>query len=308
MNKILENKTVFYIDQIRNIENGGFELPVTCEIDPSNACNLSCSFCMYKNRPRNKSLSWDSYCWALDELKSIGVKSITFTGGGEPMMSSRINDMAQRADVMGFELGLITNGTLIHKLQYPEIFKFIRISLDAGNREIYEKVKGKDLFNQVIENIKNTKANIGLSFVITDVNKNSMEEAKELAKELGVMYIQFKPDSRYERQIDWNSSFGENAIFTDRYKAEDLLPCKVASLIGVIGADEVVYFCCQYRGNKNFALGKLKEAPLEEIFKRRDKIQPDISKCPQCRYMNYVVSYKEIIKGGLLFFDHRNFL
>jgi MoaA/NifB/PqqE/SkfB family radical SAM enzyme len=310
-NELLEKKTVFYVDQIRNLERGGFEFPVTCEIDPSNRCNLSCSFCMFKDRDQRPIMSWDSYCWLLDQLAEGGTKSITFTGGGEPLMNPKINSMIERADAMGFKLGLVTNGLLLDRIERPEIFMFIRVSLDAGDKPTYYKVKGRNKWNEVISNIQAATlegAHIGLSFVVTEANKHTVKKAQKVASELKTMYIQFKQDTRVPIYPLNNVPDEDNVINMKRFSAEDTLPCKVAGLIGVVGADEKVYFCCQYRGDERACVGSLRSKPLKEMLESRMGVQPDITKCPRCRYMNYVVSYQRLIKGGLLFFDHKEFL
>ena len=309
-NELLEKKTVFYVDKIRNVEHGGFEFPVSCEIDPSNICNLDCHFCMFKDRSKTDLMSWDSYCWLLYELAAGGTKSITFTGGGEPLCHPQINFMIEKAVNMGFELGLVTNGALLDKVDNVRAFKFIRVSLDAADYATYLTVKGKPVFKTVVENIRRAVAagaHVGLSYVVTKINKYGLDEAKALAENLGVMYIQFKPDVRNEN-VHFLAPEGEHVIQMERFYAQDMLPCQIAGLIGIVGADEMLYYCCQYRGNQDFALGKLREAPLKEILLRRNKVRPDVSKCPRCRYMNYAVSYKRLVAGGLLFYDHRAFL
>ena len=150
---------------------------------------------------------------------------------------------------------------------------------------------------------------IGISYVINDKNNDRLELAEELADELGVAYIQMKPAYINGGTFkDYKLPNGKTVIRTDRYLAEDHIPCSIASLVGIVAATGAVYFCCQFRGDDRFKLGDLNYDPFGEIWKRRLDLKPDISKCPQCRYMNYSKAYKEILKKGTLFFKHRNFL
>ena len=36
----MDNKIYYYLDQIEKLNKGEFVAPVSCEIDPSNSCNL----------------------------------------------------------------------------------------------------------------------------------------------------------------------------------------------------------------------------------------------------------------------------
>ena len=83
---------------------------------------------------------------------------------------------------------------------------WIRISLDAGNEESYNKLrvtnKNND-FKTVIENInqlikvkKKTNSNmcIGVGFVVTKDNYQEVLEFSDIFKNLDVDYCQFKPE------------------------------------------------------------------------------------------------------------------
>ena len=310
----MNNKIYYYIDQVEKLERGEFVPPITCEIDPSNKCNLDCDFCMFKDyrSKSNEVLPWSVYTNVLGDLREIGTKSITFTGGGEPLTNPRFNQMVGAALMLGFEVGLVTNGILLHKVENLDEFKFIRVSLDAHNREDYVNLKGIDYFNTVLENISNAlKWNkiIGLSYVVCDKNNEDLHKAEELANELGVAYLQVKPAYLNEEIfIDFEYPDGRPTIGTKRHMPEDNTPCTIAALVGIVGADSHAYYCCQHRGVERFDLGSLKEHSFTDLWKKRLALKPNISMCPPCRYMNYTKAYKKILDDGDLFFQHRNFL
>jgi len=311
----LENKIIHYMDEISSIKEGKDVHPITCEIDPSNACNLNCSFCMYaKGLKINKDiLPWDIYRNLITELKTLGVKSITFTGGGEPLMNPRFNDMVLEANLLGFEIGLITNGTLLDRVENLDHFKFIRISLDAYDEKSYDKIKGKYLFNTVIRNIEDAvdseKTDIGISYVVCKENVNGIGKIQEILSGIGIKYIQFKPAWINGEKFELPEGIsGDKTIITDRYIAKDNLPCLIAGLIGIVGADSKVYFCCQYRGNEKFCIGSLEEDSFADLWKKRKDIIPDISKCPQCRYQNYAEGFEVFSQPKYIFLKHKNFL
>lgn len=312
----MERKIYYYLDEMNRMRNGDYVNPVSCEIDPSNRCMLNCEFCMYKDYRKESAVDLELpvYEKLIHELKDIGVKSITFTGGGEPLMNFNFNEMAKMAFNLGFQVGLITNGVLLSTVNDVERFTFVRVSLDAGTSETYHKIKKVDKFNLVLNNIKEVvskKATVGLSFVICEENEKEIRLAQHLAAGLEAEYIQFKPawmNGNSYKIFDNEEEITRKTIVTQRYMAKDNLPCMIAGLVGIVGADSNLYFCCQYRGDERFKLGSLKESSFEELWRKRLDIFPDVSKCPQCRYMNYAKAYSDLTEEKNLFFDHRYFL
>lgn len=264
--------------------------PITCEIDPSNRCQNNCSFCMYKDyRARCPvDMPLEMFCALIDDLQKIGVKSITFTGGGEPLMNPHFNAMATIAHECDFKLGLITNGIAIDKVE-SEKFEFIRVSIDAATSKTYKNIKGTNAFDKVIDNLKlPLSCDVGLSFVVCDKNRHEINLVQQLIRDMPwVKYIQIKPE--YGKSLDINT-VDKHVIKTDRYKIESLLPCYIAGLVGIVGADGHVWYCCQKRGIKKFSLGSLQDRSFSEIWSDRycwdsKVIEED---CKTCRYQNYV--------------------
>lgn len=311
----MDNKIYYYLDQIEKLNKGEFVAPISCEIDPSNKCNLKCGFCMFGDWRENhkEDLELDMYISLIGELQQMGTRSITFTGGGEPTMNPNFNLMAKMAKSLGFQIGLVTNGLLLNKIDNLEDFLFIRVSLDAHNKEDYIKVKGVDAFDTVLENITlalDKNKTIGLSYVVGPYNNKDLEQAEALACDLGVSYIQIKPsyvNDRGEIFTDFEYPDGR-AIVTKRFVAEDNVPCTVAALVGIVGANGDVYYCCQGRGVDRLILGNLKDKTFKQLWTERMELKPNVSLCPMCRYMNYTRAYKSILEDGDLFFQHRYFL
>ena len=311
----MEEKILYYLNEIKKLQNKEFVPPVTCEIDPSNACPLNCGFCMFKKYldQSNVHMSMENYLRLIYDLHRIGTKSITFTGGGEPLMNPNFNKFVDIAEDLGFEMGLVTNGVLLEKLNRPNRFKFIRVSLDASDSTTYINVKGADYFDKVIENVKNTlKQNptVGLSYVVCPENEKGIVEAQNLANQLGVAYIQIKP-AYLDGKIYKFKKPGdtEETIETKRYKLRSKLPCLLAHLVGIVTADGGVYYCCQHRGIPNFYLGSIAQEQFSTIWQRRlNHNNFSLSQCPMCRYANYAKYLSETLSKGDLFFEHKNFL
>lgn len=315
MDNFILAKTFHHYGAMRAAAEGQTVMPVSCEVDVSNLCNLDCSFCMFsKFRSKVRDmLDWQTYTSLIYQLKEVGCRSITFTGGGEPLLHPDFNQMADFAYYLGLDIGLITNGTRLNSLSNPAIFKFIRVSLDAASPEVYHRVKGRNKFDQVIQGIQqitqDKKVFVGLSYVVCEENCADIKEAQKVADGLNVKYIQFKPayirkGKSYE---DYKIPKHIRSITTERFIATDDLPCRLAGLVGIVTADANVCFCCQYRGK--FIAGNLRTKKFKDLWNLRYKMQPNIKECPPCRYMAYANAYKAFKdRQQNLFWKHRDFL
>lgn len=309
----MHRKIIPYLNDIEAVLDGEFRPPVTCEIDPSNRCQNDCDFCMY-TAYRNREpvdLNMVLYFGLIHDLRKMGVKSITFTGGGEPTMHPNFKEMVLAAQ--DFELGLATNGIYLGRFfEILHHFKFIRISLDAATPETYRAMKGADEFEKVISNVRialkfREKTVIGLSYVISKGNEKEIKEAQKLADDLGVDYIQIKP--AYQKyDLDCDISKEERSFILKRYPATGGIACAVAQLVGIVGADGNVYYCCQGRGRKGFKVGRLGEdGGIHEIWEKRLKMKPQCE-VKACRYMNYAKGYEKYSTKRNVILRHANFL
>ncbi len=315
----MDYKAYFYTNEIVAMKDGCYVHPVTCEIDLSNKCQLACKFCMYKKERKkaNVHLDWEIYHKLIIDLKRTGTKSVTFTGGGEPLMNPRAEEMVRHATETGLEMGMVTNGIRLNLLPKTLLsqFKFIRVSLDAASDKTYEKIKKQDYFQEVVDNLDwfvrlfKGKVTIGISFVTCGENEHEVYEAEKLARAIDVDYIQFKPawtgQDIYKEGGYKGDTDQQKVILMDRFKPGNTLPCTIAALIGIIGADGKVYFCCQHRGNPDYCFGDLRETAIHTIMLDRRKVVPNLKECPQCRYMNYAKKFEEIPK---FLIEHRHFL
>lgn len=94
--------------------------PVYIRIKPTNRCNHNCNYCHYRHSyldldeynpndeiPREKMLE------IVRDMKELGVKAVTFSGGGEPLLYPHIEETMQAVLDAGIDLSIITNGSLL---------------------------------------------------------------------------------------------------------------------------------------------------------------------------------------------------
>jgi len=161
MNPFIADKILRHIDRISEWINTGISHPITYELDMTNICNSKCSFCFgfYERENRKDKITFEEAKDIVLQIKNFGGKGLIFTGGGEPLCNNDTIKVVEYANSIGLEVGFITNGILIDNFVAEVLVKnckWIRISLDAGNKETYYITHGLDsnIFYEVIKNIK----------------------------------------------------------------------------------------------------------------------------------------------------------
>ena len=311
------SKIIAHLEQVDKVVAGEIGDIITCEINSSNCCQNDCEWCIYKDYLYSKRCHLDLNVFkkVLVELKDVhNCKSITFTGGGEPLVNPKIREMIDFAKELGFEIGLITNGVSLD-LVFDKIhlFKFIRVSLDATSREEYIKYKKADYFYRVCNNIKNATSRFSIDFGISMLylpgNEESANRFSELGESLGCTYSQIKPlvDFDVEKNnVELRKIKG--SFQTERHVSEGMLPCQIAGLIGQVSADGCCYYCCIHAGRDKYRMGNLYTDTFAEILERRKSFIPDFSDCSVCRYMNYAIEYLKVKDKKYRLLRHIQFL
>lgn len=93
----------------------GKGMPISCWIAPTDVCNAKCSFCSVGERVGDV-LKFSQITGFLDQLIPLGLKSVTFSGGGNPLIykcketGKTLEDCIRYAHGNGLEVALITNG------------------------------------------------------------------------------------------------------------------------------------------------------------------------------------------------------
>jgi radical SAM protein with 4Fe4S-binding SPASM domain len=138
------------------------EAPYSLFIDPSNACNFKCKFCMNGQIEKPKIMEFDLYKKIIDDLQEFKnpVKTIRLYGFGEPLLNNNFCDMvhyAKRSDKV-LNVDTTTNASLINpKLAERLIFSGIdriNISIEGLSSKKYSDFTGKEInFDLLVENL-----------------------------------------------------------------------------------------------------------------------------------------------------------
>lgn len=322
-------------EKLNFYRGGGNPVPITVEIHPSNACPHNCIDCVDHARQegnrQNKPLNLPKL---MREVASMGSKAVVFSGG-EPLVHKDFLP-GVLAGSSAMDVGIITNGQLL----IPELTQavkprlspqsWVRISLNADGPEMHEKyhrVSGK--YEVIINNIKALvdapgNVTIGIAFNTSPWTINGMVRATEIAKSLGVNYIQFRPfialvqhdedmsEEMLQRSLETCKRLEDESfkviVSTDKYDqtrcfGTNYSRCHAQQFASmVIAANGRVYVCCYGSYLEKFCLGDTNVDDLASIWKsdRRQQVISELNPkahCPQfCRFDGL----NKIIEGSLL--------
>jgi len=187
-----------FVDNLKRlcivVENNSTNKPLnwTVEWDITNGCNLRCKHCMVSSSaPLPDELSTQQAFDLIDQLSESEFKIIVFSGG-EPLSRKDFPEILKYAYKKGFYTKLLTNASLIDdsmaKLLAENDILFCQISLDGSDTETFGKIRGKGVFEKVVQGLKNLKKyglNFGATMVVTSDNYMKIEETLQLAISLG---------------------------------------------------------------------------------------------------------------------------
>lgn len=194
--------------------------PALVTVDPTNNCNLSCSWCNAAHilQNRHRQMTKDTLLdlaaflaeWRGSREWPAGVEGVCLAGGGEPLLHPDIGAFIEACVSRGIEVGIVTNGTNIHRFLEPlSLCTWVGVSVDAGSRETFKAMKGRDSFDQVCDNIAELNDYIakrpcrlatdqpgyGVSykFLLYNGNIHDILPAAETAKKLGCKNFHLRP-------------------------------------------------------------------------------------------------------------------
>lgn len=295
-----------HLEEVQKVKNGERVAPIYIRIKPTNLCNQNCYYCHYKN----PYLTLDQYVPAdeikrekmleiVRDMKDIGVKAVTFSGGGEPLLYPYIEETMEAVLDAGIDLSIITNGTLLtgRKAELLSQAKWVRISLESGCAETYSKIRGVagEAFEDLCENIREFAQNkskdceLGINFVIGPGNYKEVYQAGKLMQSLGVNHIKYtalmsdnaeKMHEPFKNQVIeqihqlmdeneaevkiinlYESDFDTNAVFGRNYNF-----CGIKDYVTVIAANSKIYYCHDKAYLSQGEIGDISDRSFKEVW------------------------------------------
>ena len=213
-------KVIANADRVVEFIETGNTAPVLIEVDPSNACNHACSFCLSSYIHFEKYKGTETFSRAVmpremlmslcKDFVEMGVRAVNWTGGGEPTLNRHLKEAIEYCGTNGIKMGMFTNGTLFDRWDMFETLvdhmTWVRISVDAGTSKTYNGVrvaKSKQDWDKMVENLtklievnnsKGKKIDIGVGYVISPDTYTEIVDFANFFKDYDLAYCQYKPE------------------------------------------------------------------------------------------------------------------
>lgn len=176
--------------------------PITAEIFLTDYCNLKCGYCRYSNNS-GKYMSFIDFTAYVSRLIQMGVRGVILTGGGEPTINPEFEEITAWLERNEIPYGINTN--LVRGVFCKP--NFIKVSIDAGSRERYKEIRGKDALENVLRHLRDfieykKQSGSNTTIGVQCVASHSLKDVKtfyDAVKGMDVDYIYIRPIEAQER-------------------------------------------------------------------------------------------------------------
>ena len=132
-------------------------LPRSVYLETTSRCNSLCKTCLltYGGREPERDMTWDEFRRVVDQFPIL--ERAVLHGIGEPLLNRdlarMIAHLKERGCAVVFNSNAITMGADMASALLDAGLDELRVSLDAGSREVYARVRGVDAFDKVLGNL-----------------------------------------------------------------------------------------------------------------------------------------------------------
>ncbi len=295
-------------DKLLAIKQGKRTAPLYVRLKPTNACNHRCYYCSYADDElglRDDVNQKDFIPWAkmqeiTDDFSAMGVKAVTLSGGGEPLVYPYILQTINSLLEKKIDISIITNGQLLNGEAADLLTKakWVRVSLDSASRATYAMTRRipLDCFEKVCHNInhfagiKPKACELGINFVVNHENAGEVYDAAKMVYGLGADHIKFT--ARVTKDLNEYHQPFKARVIDQIHKAERELThgrfkvinkyegdfesclefhrpysrCMIKELVTAIAADSKVYFCHDKAYVKSGVVADLRNRSFKEAW------------------------------------------
>ncbi len=168
----------------------------TLMFEVTTRCNMGCAQCGSSCTARGVDLPGEDILRVLSEVKTrFGTEVMVNITGGEPLLHPGLFPVMRKASAMGFDWGMVTNGSLIAEETVERMrdagMKTVSVSLD-GLQENHERLRrAPGAFPRIIEGIRLMKQagfldHLQVTFTANRENLDDLEGVWSLCRKLGV--------------------------------------------------------------------------------------------------------------------------
>jgi len=272
------------------------------EIETVNACNARCPMCTIDDWQRKTPIMRDDlFSKIVDELHehSSTIRRVSLYRDGEPLLDKKLPKRVQLLKNNGIkQVSIATNVSLLNEDRSTDLLEsgidLVIMSIDSLEKSVFESIRVKLDFDEVIENAKkfieardriNPNTKIWMRMIR---QKSNIDEWPDYEKYWS-KYLNENDRIYYHNIFNWGGQLDGFSPVNTTY--EPNLPCVALWSLFVIFGDGKVPLCNVDYNNK-FPLGDVSKSSIEDIWRsslmnkyRRLHLnheKADISICKNC--------------------------
>ncbi len=201
------------------------EYPPNLQIEVSSMCNLRCIMCYQHDKTFSSKknghmgiMNFDLFKKIIDEIEG-NVEAVTFASRGEPTLNPELDKFLKYCEGKFLGLKINTNATMfnekiINTLLSSDLETLV-LSIDAADKEMYEKIRINSNFDKIIKNLelfrnikennyKDSKLKVRISGVLIN-DKQNLNDIKKFYEKFAdeFAFVNYNPwESSYENEIN----------------------------------------------------------------------------------------------------------
>lgn len=315
-NKYSDLKIAWFPEKLASFRDGKIAAPIYVRVKPHNSCSHGCHWCVYSTGFREHdapghlvshmhedmretdSIPSEKMFEVLEDFRAMGVRAVTYTGGGEPLQHPDIIAFAERTLDYGIDLSLITNGQMLQKRR-GAVFgnaKWVRVSMDYQNGEQIHHSRNipPQCFDIIMRNIeefaklKSPTCDLGVNYIVTKDNYVGLADFIGVLKDAGVENVRVSPvwtpdflayhrpiEEKVKEEIELAKELNDDSFSV--YSSYDLESpahspvrnhhkCFFMQMVPVVGADQLIYACHNKAYDATGVIGSIKNQRFKDLW------------------------------------------
>jgi MoaA/NifB/PqqE/SkfB family radical SAM enzyme len=296
VNPYTADKILWHPDRLAAMRAGKRPVPVNLQLIISDYCNQDCHWCAYRasngfsveqfggpdktgamSRNPLRMIPAAKVKEIVNDAAEIGVKSITWTGGGEPTAHPYHLELFAHALNLGLECSINTNGVIFRKGWESVLphFAYARFSIDAGTPEEYARIRRvpASMYQTALEHMaalaceiadQETGCVVGAGYVVEPTNIENVLQGVARIRDTGASYVRLASMQSTEGEKAYGDRLAAAIemcriataeLSTPSFKVVNLFEgslgrrmedpyCGFQEIVVYIGGNQKVYRCC----------------------------------------------------------------
>jgi MoaA/NifB/PqqE/SkfB family radical SAM enzyme len=160
----------------------------------TDGCNSRCAMCDIWKAPR-ANMSTEVVASIVTSIQPLGIEMVLLSGG-EAMQHPKWPMIANQFKQAGVKVWLLTNGLLLKKQAEAVLasIDMVTVSLDAATPELYQRIRGVDALDVVLEGMQVIEAGgipVTTRTTLMQINYSQMPQIVDVALAHGAQQVSF---------------------------------------------------------------------------------------------------------------------